>query len=128
MKKRVLIIDDDEELCEEISQIMQEEGCETAYVNDGLKARRVIEEEEHDLVFLDLKLPGIKGEELLRYINKKKNPPKVIILTASPKVNRLSFSGNENMNEIYGYPAESILSKPFDVERVLQKINNLLKS
>ena len=61
MKKKILIVDDDEEICEEFSEILKGQHylVETAF--DGLKASAMIVKGEYDLVILDLKLPGLSG-------------------------------------------------------------------
>lgn len=128
MKKRILIIDDDEELCEELSEILADNGYDVKFVNDGESARQVIAEETHDLILLDLKLPGIKGKELLKDIKRKRKSQKVIVVSGSPKVGRLSASGSLGAYKTKEYPADEVISKPFDIEYALQRITDLLKT
>jgi len=64
MKKKILIVDDDEEFCEEMSEILADEGYYVEQLFKGVKVIKLLKENKYDLVFLDMKMPGISGFEI----------------------------------------------------------------
>jgi DNA-binding response OmpR family regulator len=129
MKKKILIVDDDEEICEEFSEILREEhySVETAY--DGLKAGPMIAKGGYDLIILDLKLPGLSGFELLKMVRNNKIPSRVLILTGRPLLNKKALkelSGTNKEEEKILKLADEIVNKPFDIKYLLSKIKELV--
>jgi len=132
MKKKVLIIDDDEEICEELSEILRDEGYQVEAAYDGLKASRMIGLSKYGLILLDLKLPNLSGFELLKMIRQKNIQSKILILTGRPLLKKKYFlmglatqtKEEENILNL----ANGIINKPFDVEFLLNTIRGLLKS
>lgn len=119
MPNKILIIDDDEEMCKEMSEILSDEGYSVNMAFDGLAGQRIIETNNYDLLLLDLKMPGINGLEILKTIKAEKIKAKVIILTGSLAVINKEFSDILKL-------ADGVISKPFAVEVVLAKIRELL--
>ena len=97
--KKILIVDDDEEICLELKEILEDEGYSTSYVLDGIKGFEKIKENNYDLIIQDLKLPGIDGIELLRRIKEYNKNQKVIVLTGRPLNSRLSNENNDTKDE-----------------------------
>lgn len=131
--KRVMIVDDDEEICQEMSQILVDEGYEARAVFNGLAARDLQAKEKFDLVLLDLKIPGMSGLELLQLIKKRPNSPLVLVLSARP-MRRLmkdkdvfaASKENEDEEEQIFSLADGFINKPFNVEQLLERIRELL--
>ncbi|MFB0526821.1 MAG: response regulator transcription factor [bacterium] len=127
MKKKILMIDDDEELCEETAEILQDEGYRVTTAFDGLIGKRLSEKYDYDLLILDVKMPGLDGLHILKSVKEQDNELKVIILTGKPLSKNLqeerSYESKEE--EILGL-ADGIISKPFDIEVLLGKIKELL--
>ncbi|MCL4477471.1 MAG: sigma-54 dependent transcriptional regulator [Nitrospirae bacterium] len=82
MNERLLIVEDEETLCESLKRVLQRDGYEADTVNSAETALRNIEEVSYDLVISDILLPGIDGIELLRRIREKIPDQIVIIITA----------------------------------------------
>jgi len=132
---KLLIAEDDEEMCEELSEILRGEGYSVKTVNSGAEAEKLITDDSYDVVLLDLKLPGIKGYEVLNYIRENRLKVKVIILTGSPvtgSIEGLSSTGKkDNTAENNAYKlntlklADAVIPKPFDVERVIEILDEL---
>ncbi len=129
MKKKVLIVDDDEEICDELSEILRGERFQVEAVYDGLKASFMLEKNRYDLVLLDLKLPGLSGFELLAMIRNNKIPSRVLVLTGRPLLSKkaLKESAVQNEEEKILKLADGIINKPFAVEFLLHKIKELLR-
>ncbi len=78
---RLLLADDDEELCEMLGDYLAGEGIEVEVVHDGDAALARALSEEHDLVILDVMMPGRNGFDVLRELRRKSLTP-VLMLTA----------------------------------------------
>lgn len=116
--EKILIIDDDEELCELVSEYLSVEGFETEAVNDGETGLAQALEEKHDLVILDVMLPGKNGFDLLRELRRESKIP-VLMLTAR----------GEDMERIVGLEigADDYLPKPFNPRELVARIRAILR-
>jgi DNA-binding response OmpR family regulator len=127
--KRILMIDDDEEMCEELSQILRDEGYSVAIAFDGLTGSELLLRNEYDLVILDIKMPGINGVEILKMAKDKKLKGKILVVTGSFLVNKLLKEGNvpeEGESVALLKLADCLMSKPFDIPTLLERVNELL--
>jgi DNA-binding response OmpR family regulator len=130
MKKRTLIIDDDEDLCDEISEILRDKGFLVDTAFDGLEGRRFIEENHYNIILLDIKIPSVSGLEILRELKEKGNRCKVIIISASPTINKLlgdPIDVPDDEAEAILELADDIMRKPYDVDQLLGKIEKLIR-
>jgi DNA-binding response OmpR family regulator len=127
-QKRILIIDDDEELCEEVSEILRDESYHVSVANDGLKGYKMLEKNYFDLVLLDMKLPGLTGIEVLKLIKEQQIDLKVLIITGRPnqakKVVQREGSYEDKEEELISM-ADGIINKPFNIAKLLKKIDEL---
>jgi two-component system NtrC family response regulator len=131
MSPKILIIDDDEMLCEELAEILMGNGYDVKTALDGQKGLDAIREAPYDLVLLDIKMPQLNGLEALKEIKESKTAPKVMILSANHSVN--VFLG-ETVDIPHDYPqqilelADGVMNKPYDVEILLTRIRGLLSA
>lgn len=126
MKKKILMIDDDEELCEEIAEILIDEGYRVTTAFDGLTGKRLVEKYSYDILILDIKMPGLSGLDILESIKGQNKELKVIILTGRPlskelQERRICKDKEEKILRL----ADGIINKPFDIEVLLNKIKEL---
>jgi len=110
---RILVIDDDIELCELLSDYLQPEGFEVEAVHQAQAGLELALAGGHDLVVLDVMLPGMTGFEVLRRIRTQSTVP-VLMLTAR----------GEEMDRITGLEmgADDYLAKPFNPRELLARI------
>lgn len=115
---RVLIIDDDIELCELLAARMNGEGFEIEAVHHGTRGLQRALSREHALVVLDLMLPEMGGLEVLRRL-REQSPIPVLILTAR----------GEDVDRILGLEigADDYLSKPFNPRELIARIRAILR-
>jgi DNA-binding response OmpR family regulator len=119
MAKRILVIDDDEDLLEMFNIILQEEGYNVILSNNGETAERV-EEIVPDLVLLDIRIVGSKksGGEICAEIKKQFRGYKlpVILVSAETDIHLIASECG----------ADGFISKPFDVDKLLLKIKQYI--
>lgn len=115
---RVLIVDDDVELCRLLSERLSPEGFVLEAIHDGSRGLERMLSHEHDFVILDLMLPGMGGLDVLRRI-RQHSPVPVLILTAR----------GEDVDRILGLEigADDYLPKPFNPRELIARIRAILR-
>jgi DNA-binding response OmpR family regulator len=115
---RILVVDDDLELCELLTEYLQPEGFDVDAVFDGLRGVDRALSGDYSLLILDVMLPGIRGFEALRQIRTKSAMP-IIMLTAR----------DEDIDRILGLEigADDYLAKPFNPRELAARIQAVLR-
>ena len=118
MGTRVLVVDDDAELCELLREYLVGEGFAVEAVGDGERGAAAALEGSADLVVLDVMLPGLSGFDVLRRIRTHSAVP-VIMLTAR----------GEDVDRIVGLElgADDYLAKPFNPRELAARIRAVLR-
>lgn len=118
MSNKILVVDDDLNICELLKLYLENEGY-TAYVaNDGQAAVEMFNEKSPDLVLLDIMLPKMDGWQVCREIRKTSSVP-IIMLTAK----------GETFDKVLGLElgADDYVTKPFDSKEVMARIKAVLR-
>lgn len=118
MTKKILIIDDDVDLCAEMRELLGDEGYCVETVSDGKECQAYIEKNPYDIIILDYRMPGLNGVEVLKLIEKKNLKSRVFIATGRPFIEKL-LAEEKLLATVAG-----IINKPFDVQTLLDKINS----
>lgn len=113
--KHILVIDDDIHISDMLFEILSKEGYEVSRAYSGTEAILFLSNQTPDLILLDLMLPGLSGEEVL----KKINASPVIVLSAKSDI-------NDKVNLLLGGAADYI-TKPFDTDELLARISVQLR-
>ena len=115
---RILVIDDDVELCSLVSEYLDPEGFQIETVHDGNRGLDRALSGDHLLVVLDVMLPGMNGFEVLRRIRNTSRIP-VLLLTAR----------GEDVDRIVGLEigADDYLPKPFNPRELVARIRAILR-
>lgn len=116
--ERILIVDDDVELCSLVTEYLETEGFQAESVHDGERGLQRALANGHSLVVLDVMLPGLNGFEVLRRIRAKSRLP-VLLLTAR----------GEDVDRIVGLElgADDYLPKPFNPRELVARIRAILR-
>jgi two-component system, OmpR family, response regulator CpxR len=116
--QKILVVDDDVELCELLSEYLQPEGYQVESVHDGRQGLERCLSGKCALLILDVMLPGLKGFELLRRIRAQSGIP-VIMLTAK----------GDDVDRILGLEsgADDYVPKPFNPRELLARIQAVLR-
>jgi two-component system, OmpR family, response regulator CpxR len=115
---KVLIIDDDEELCELVSEYLTVEGFETSVVHDGASGLDAARSGKYDLAILDVMLPKMNGFEVLKNLRTDSSLP-VLMLTAR----------GDDMERIVGLEtgADDYLPKPFNPRELVARLRAIMR-
>ncbi|WP_315117232.1 response regulator transcription factor [uncultured Clostridium sp.] len=115
---KILIVDDDENICEIIKMYLENSGYATKISNDGRGAQECFLEYKPDLVLLDIMLPIMDGVDVLKWIRKDYETP-VIMLTAK----------GETFDKVLGLElgADDYIVKPFEPKELLARIKAVLR-
>lgn len=118
MYKTILVVDDEESICQSLQGILSDEGYEVRTVGSGEETLKAIEEDLPDLVLLDIWLPGMDGLEALK-----------IIKTDYPQVPVIMMSGHgtiETAVKATKLGAFDFIEKPISLEKVVLLVNHAL--
>ncbi|MDD5449772.1 MAG: response regulator [Candidatus Omnitrophica bacterium] len=123
-----MIVDDDRELCQEMAEILQDEGYLVDATYEGLKGKTLAETNRYDLLMLDIKIPGITGLEILRFLRQEGIRSRIMIVTGSLKINKLLKKEDDPADEEISTLklADGLVSKPFNPEVIISKIKELI--
>ena len=129
VKEEILIIDDDESMCDEVSETLRDEGYRVSISKNGLEGAALIATHHYDVILLDIKLPGLSGYDILRELEGKMDGFRVIVITGQQVAAQLVSgepSGDDLEEEQYRTLklADGILSKPFDMSTLLHMIGS----
>lgn len=116
--KKVLIVDDDNNICELLRLYLEKDGFETIIANDGEAAIVKFNLEDPDLILLDIMMPKLDGWQVCRTIRKTSQVP-IIMLSAK----------GETFDKILGLDlgADDYVTKPFDTKEVVARVRAVLR-
>src|SRR5919204_3240774 len=116
---RVLVVDDDTELCELVKEYLEPEGFQVDAIYDGTQASDKARSGEHSIVVLDIMLPGMSGLDVLRKLRASSNSIPVLLLTAR----------GQDVDRIVGLElgANDYLPKPFNPRELVARIRAVLR-
>ncbi len=116
--EKILVVDDDTNICELLRLYLEKEGYSVAIANTGMQAVKLFAENQPDLMLLDIMLPELDGWQVCREIRKYSNKP-IIMLTAK----------GETFDKVLGLElgADDYITKPFDAKEVLARIKAVLR-
>lgn len=116
---RLLLVEDDPMIGDSVRKGLRQDGFTVDWVRDGRSAEAALGDRVHDLVLLDLGLPGKDGIDVLRTLRNKSNPVPVLILPARDAVADRVAGLNAG--------ADDYLAKPFDLDELVARIHALLR-
>ncbi len=118
MQYKILIVDDDENICELLNLYLKKNGFDTIIAYSGRQAVDYAEKFTPDLILLDIMLPELDGWQVCREIRKKSEVP-IIMLTAK----------GETFDKILGLElgADDYVTKPFDTKEIIARIKAVLR-
>jgi two-component system, OmpR family, response regulator ChvI len=122
-KRRLLVVDDDQDVTLTLRATLQKTGFEVVSFNDPLLALKRFKPRYYDLVILDIRMPDMNGFELYRQIRRKDNGVKICFLTA---VNEF-MEYEQYRKEAYPKLGERhFIAKPVSNDEIIRRVNEML--
>ncbi len=119
MDRRILVVDDSQLVCQQLSQVLASPDRQIAVAPDGTAAMEWLVENRCSLVLTDLRLPGMDGLDLIRAIRERELPVTVIVMTGYATV--------ESAVEAMKLGAYDMILKPIDTIRLEVVVNQALE-
>ena len=116
---RLLVVEDEIRLAENIAQALREVGFAVDVAADGIDGSHLAEQNVFDAVILDLMLPAKSGQQVLRDLRAQRIHTPVLVLTAQ--------EGKESVVELLNQGADDYLAKPFDLGELLARVKALIR-
>lgn len=117
-KKKILIIDDEVGIVEELKDYLSEEGFNVQTAVDGKAGMELLESFGPDLVITDLKLPDISGIEILKKARTDYPHMRVVVSTG--------YVDQSLIDEAENFGRDSFIQKPFDLEAIRKEVDKLV--
>ena len=120
IKKLILIVEDEEDILELLEYTLQKEGYETiGFLTIDANVRKILDEEQIDLILMDRNLPGIEGTTFINEIKRQGYSNPVIYVTAK--------DADEDIIEGFDSHADDYITKPFNLKELCARIKALIK-
>jgi two-component system nitrogen regulation response regulator NtrX len=118
MKDAILVVDDEESICQSLKAILSDEGYQVLVAGSGEEAVKIVEEEMPQLVLLDIWLPGMDGLETLKAI-KKINPQALVIIMSGHGTIETAVRATK-------LGAFDFIEKPLSLDKIIILVNNAI--
>lgn len=119
-KTNILVVDDQIGMLETFTDILEDRDYNVATADDGFTAIKKVKEQSFDLIFMDIKMPGLNGVQTFREL--KKIDPKITVIMMT------AYSVEDLIEEAVEEGAYAVIYKPFNMDRVIQTIERVLKN
>jgi DNA-binding response OmpR family regulator len=117
---RVFVVDDDRDFAEGLADVLELRGHQVDLAFSGEEAIRKFRENDYDITFMDVRLPGLNGVRSLRRMRRLKPGARVVMMTG--------YSVPQLLDEALEEGAWAVLQKPFEMEQVLEMVRTLPSS
>lgn len=118
MSKRILVLDDNQDILDIVHETLTYEQFEVRSISDSLEVLPVIESFNPDLIILDYRVAGTNGGEICKSIKVHPRFGNIPVIIFSAYLN--------NDDHIFNYGCDGIINKPFDLAELVDKVNNLI--
>ena|SRR3990167_1266329 len=116
----ILVVDDQIGMLETFTDILADRGFHVETAEDGFIAIDKVKKGSFDIIFMDIKMPGINGVQTFREIRKINEKTRVIMMTA--------YAVEDLIKEAIEEGAYTVIYKPFDMDKVIRTIERVLKT
>jgi DNA-binding response OmpR family regulator len=117
--KKILVCDDDEGILDMVTFVLEDSGFNVIPESNSLNVYNLVEKEQPDLVLLDLWMPVLSGDQVLKVL--KGNPETqnlpVIVISASTEGQKIAEEAGAN----------GFIAKPFDIDQLVDRVNFVLQ-
>jgi CheY-like chemotaxis protein len=119
MSKKVLVCDDDEGILDMVSFVLEDSGFEVIPESNSLNVYNLIKKEKPDLLLLDLWMPVLSGDQVLKMLrsNPETKDLPVIVISASTEGQKIAQEAG----------ASAFIAKPFDIDQLINRVELILQ-
>lgn len=114
MRRRVLVVDDNHDLADDLAELLEDEGYAVSTAYSGEEALALASEGEYDTILTDVRMPGISGVELVQRLGALQPRVTFLLMTA--------YSSEAALGEAAQAGVRTILHKPIDLTRLLDRL------
>lgn len=114
MGKKVLILDDEEDLCKEVVGYLKELGYDAYYCTDGEAGLEMLEKKYPDLLLVDIRMPKLSGLEVLHELTRRYSHLVVVVISG--------YLDRETTIKAIEYGAATCVDKPFKLEELAERV------
>lgn len=118
MTHKILVVEDNEEISNIVSQYLKKEGHEVQIAPNGFEALEIFSKEVFHLVLLDIMMPGISGYEVLKELRTTSDVPVIMLTAKEQEVDRLKG---------FDYGADDYVVKPFSPRELVKRVSAIFK-
>lgn len=126
MSKRILVIDDREEILTLLRILLEDAGYRASVSQDGAEIPEMARSDPPDLIVLDLRLVGVSGLDVLASLRGSKTTAEIPVIVATAAVTEADIVENLIATDPGRYASVSILKKPFDSDALLKRIEQMI--
>ncbi|SKB39658.1 response regulator [Daejeonella lutea] len=118
MSAKILVCDDEQEILDITQMILEDAGFEVTAVIDSLKVEKLIEEQKPDILLIDLWMPGMSGDQVIKSLrlNIKINHTPIVVISASRDGKEIALAAG----------ADDFLEKPYDIDILIDTVKKNL--
>lgn len=116
MSKKILIVDDEQDIREIIKDGLAQINLTAIDVGSGNEAIRLLQNEKIDLIITDCNMPNGSGAEIIHFIKTQELPTKVLLM------------GGDSVEELKGHMYDELISKPFTITKMIETVKRLISS
>ena len=120
MKNKILVVDDDAELCEEMAEILSDSGLSVVNTSDCKMVGQLLKEHSFDAAILDFKMPGKSGIDIMKEIKRASPRTSIFLVSGKPFLENLTIK--ENVRDML----IDVISKPFDIDELIAKVKSII--
>ena len=120
--KKILIADDEHKIVMTLEYAFRKAGYEIFIARDGSEVLEILKTEIPDVILLDIMMPNIDGYTTLEEIRKNQKFEKIKVIFLSAK------TGEENIKKGLEMGADSYVTKPYSIKKLMEKVEELLKN
>lgn len=115
---RILVADDESDICQMIRRYAEHDGYETVGVSDGMEAVAICQREDFDIIIMDVMMPDMDGFTACKKIREHKDIP-VLMLSAR----------NQEYDKLFGFEVgvDDYVTKPFSPKELMARVNVIIK-
>ncbi len=118
--KKILIVDDEPDLCDVLSTLLKQEGYQTLIANDGKMALEAAKKSIPNLILMDVMMPRMNGFQALEKLKKEKLTMYIPVIMVTAK------SDEKDIEEGISHFADKYITKPYDLKKLLNEVEKTL--